>query len=310
MRVLFVTNTYPTVESPGASPCIEQQKRALEDLGFDVDVLFFDGPKNRLNYLKAMWRVFWVAQIRNQYDLIHAHYGFCGVVARMQFRCPVVVTFRGTDVLSTRERPISRLVAAGVDRVIVMTEEMKQLLGRKDAQVIPYGIDLDSFKPRSQAIARQELGLPLKVPLVLFPYDPQRREKRFDLVKQAVTILSEEIPDIQVLAIHNKPHKTVATYMNACDAMVLTSDTEGAPVAVREAMACNLPIISVDVGDVADVIRDTEACYICEKTPEAIAATLAQVLKAGKRTNGRLAAARFDLSKMAADVAAIYRGLF
>jgi teichuronic acid biosynthesis glycosyltransferase TuaC len=310
MRVLFVTNTYPTIESPGASPCIEQQKSALENLGFDVDVLFFDGPKNRLNYLKAMAQIFWVTQIRNQYDLIHAHYGYSGVVARMQFRCPVIVTFRGSDVLSPRERPISRLVAASVDRVIVMTEEMKQILGRKDAQVIPYGIDLTYFKPCPQAAARQELGLPSKVPLILFPYDPQRRGKRFDLVKQAVTILSKEYPDIQVLTIFDKPNKTVATYMNACDAMALTSDTEGAPVAIREAMACNLPIVSVDVGDVAKVICNTESCYLCDKTPDAIAANLAQVLKAGKRTNGRVAAAQFDLSKNALDIAAIYQGLF
>ncbi len=309
MRVLFVTNRYPTAETPGASPCIEQQRRTLQQLGYHVDVLFFDGPKNRLNYLRAMGRVFFVTQISNQFDIIHAHYGFSGVVARAQLRCPVVVTFRGSDVLSSREGPVSRLLAGCVDKVIVMTEEMKQLLGRKDARVIPYGIDLDLFKPRPQAEARRELGLPLEIPLLLFPYDLQRPEKRFDLVERAVAIVKQKSPDMQVLAIYDKPHKAVASYMNACDAIVLASDSEGAPVAIREAMACNLPIVSVDVGDVARIIQGTEGCYICQRTPGDIAAKLAQVLKARKRTNGRLAVAGLDLSKVAVDVAAVYQDL-
>lgn len=309
MRILFVTNRYPTNETPGSSPCIEQQRRDIQRLGHDVDVLFINGEKSKVNYLKAMWRVFWASQVRNQYDLIHAHYGYCGFVARFQFRCPVIVTFRGSDVLSRRERLVSRLVARCVDRTIVMTEEMKRLLGRDDAHVIPYGIDLDLFKPCVQAEARRELGLSLETPLVLFPYDPKRTLKRFDLVEQAVAILKGEFPGIQVLAIYDRLHESVASYMNACDAMVLTSDREGAPVAIREAMACNLSIVSVDVGDVADIIRDTEGCYICRQTPDDIAAKLAQVLKARKRTNGRLAVSGLDTSKATVDVAAVYQEL-
>lgn len=305
MRVLFVTNRYPTDETPGNSPCIEQQRRAIQRLGRDVDVLFINSEQTKLNYLKAMWRVFCVSQVRNQYDLIHAHYGYCGVVACMQFRCPVVVTLRGSDVSSTRERLLSWLVARCVDRTIVMTEEMKRLLGRNDAHVIPYGIDLDLFKPRAQAEARQELGSPLEIPLVLFPYNSRRTLKRFDIVEQAVAILKGEFPDIQAVAIYDKPHEAVASYVNACDAVVLASDSEGGPVVIREAMACNLPIVSVDVGDVADIIRDTEGCYICRRTPDDIAAKLAQVLKARKRTNGRSAVSRLNPSKGAVDVATV-----
>jgi len=309
MQVLFVTNRYPTNETPGSSPCIEQQRRALQRLGHKVDVLFFNSEQTRLVYMKAMGRVFWASLARNRYDLIHAHYGYCGVIARMQFRCPVVVTFRGSDVLSKRERPLSRLVARCVDRTIVMTKEMKRLLGRRDAYIIPYGIDLDLFAPRPQIEARQELGLPLQSPLVLFPYDPRRSVKRFDLVEQAIAILKGKFPDLQVLAIYDKPYEAVASYMNACDAMVLTSETEGAPVAVREAMACNLPIVSVDVGDVAEIIRGTEGCYLTRRDPEDIAQKLTRVLEATKRTNGRLAVQGMSISKSAADVAGIYESL-
>jgi glycosyltransferase involved in cell wall biosynthesis len=306
MRILFVTNNYPTPNAPGESTCVEQQKRSLEDLGIDVDVLFFDGMRNRLNYLEGALRVFGDVQIRRRYDLLHAHYGFSGVVARMQMSCPVIVTFRGSDVLTQREQPVSQWVANKVDRVIVMTKEMKHVLGRKDALVLPYGLDMDIFKPRPQDTARRELNLPLDMPLILFPYDPQRRIKRFDLVLQAVTILSEKFPGIKVLAIHDKPQKVVATYMNACDVMILASDSEGAPGAIREAMACNLPIVSVDVGDVADLIRVVEGCYICERNPSSIAAEVTKVLTLRKRSTGCTIASQFDLKRTAIALFTVY----
>lgn len=309
MRILFITSRYPTDETPGSSPCIEQQRRDIERLGHEVDLLHISGKNGALKYLRAMWRVLWTSQVRNRYDLIHAHYGYCGVVARMQFRCPVVMTFRGSDVLSRPERPLSWLVARCVDRIIVMTQEMQRLLGRSDARVIPYGIDLDLFKPRVPAEVRGEMGLPVEPPLVLFPYDPQRPEKRFDLVERVAEILRGEFPDLQVLAIHGQPHQSVASYMNACDAMVLVSDHEGAPVAIREAMACNLPIVSVDVGDVADIIRDTEGCHLCQQSPDDIAAKLARVLRARGRTNGRQAVWGLSTSTAALDVVAVYQEL-
>lgn len=307
MRVLFVTNEYPTKDTPGASPCVLEQQVALKKMGYDVDVLFIDKNKSNLNYLKAALSVFWNAQIRRRYDVIHAHYGFyCGLTARLQWRVPVVVTYRGSDVMWSREQPISRFVARHINQSVVMTDEMKQQLGREDALIIPYGIDLELFKPVPQEEARKKLNLPLDMPLILFPYDPGRTLKRFDLVEQAAALLKAEFPDVQVLAIHNEPHENIAAYMNACDVMVLTSKREGAPVAIREAMACNLPIVSVDVGDVAEVIKGTEGCYLVKHDAADIAEKLALVLRSRQRTNGRLAAQKMSLDQSAAQVAAIY----
>lgn len=307
MRILFVTNEYPTDDVPGASPCVRQQQLAIEALGYDVDVFIIDRMASKLNYLKAALRIFWLSQIRHRYDIIHAHYGYiCGLAARMQYRAPVVVTFRGSDVLRERERLVSRLLAGTVDQSIVMTEQMRQLLGRSNALTIPYGIDLELFKPGPQSEARRASGLPPDPPLILFPYNPQRMIKRFYLVEQAAAILGKEFPELRVIAIHQQPHEQVARYMNACDAMVLTSLREGAPVAIREAMACNLPIVSVDAGDVAAVIQGTDDCYIVRPDPEDIAAKLALVLRARRRTNGRRMAETMGLLPAAASVAAIY----
>lgn len=309
MRILFVTNRYPTKEMQGSSPCIKEQRQAIQQLGHEVDLLLIHSEQSILNYLKAMWDVFCTIQLGNSYDLVHAHYGYCGIVARMQFRCPIIVTYRGSDILSKRERSVNSLLARLADRTIVMTEEMKSLLGRDDAYVIPYGVALDLFKPRPLLEARRELGLPSNVPLVLFPYDQKRLLKRFDLVEQAVAFARRELPDIRLLVVHDRPPETVVAYMNACDAMVLASDREGAPMTVREAMACNLPIVSVDVGDVASVIGGTDLCYVVNRDPQDIAEKLVRVLRARKRTNGRSAVEKMSTSCSAASVVGVYDSL-
>ncbi len=278
-------------------------------MGHEVDLLFIKSEQSRFNYIKEMWTVFWESQVKGKYDIVHAHYGYCGLVARMELRRPVVVTYRGSDVLSNSQRPISQLVASLADCNIVMTEEMKQVLGRRDTHVIPYGIDLDIFYPRPIVDSRRELALPLEAPLVLFPYDPKRREKRFDLVEQVCALLRPSFPDLRVLTIHDKSPQVVATYMSACDAMVLASDHEGAPVAVREAMACELPIVSVDVGDVAELIGHTKGCHIVERSPEDIARKLAEVLRLRTRTLGRLAVVEMGTGVAAARISRLYEEL-
>ena len=310
MRILFVTNRYPTAETPGDSPCIEQQKQAVERLGHHVDVLVINSRHSCLHYFTALLRIFWLAQIRKRYDLIHAHYGsYCALVACAQWSTPLVVTFRGSDVLNEREYSVSRWVTKRADRVVVMTREMKSLLGRHDAHVVPYGIDPEQFRPGPQGDARESLGLTENVPIVLFPYDPSRTVKRFELVQSAIDLLADEFPDLDLVAIHGKPYQSIPKYMNASDVLVLTSRTEGAPVAVREAMACDLPIVSVDVGDVKEVIGNTEGCFLVKPEPQHIAAHIAEVLQSRSRTDGHFTAEKMSIANAAAEVVQIYKSL-
>ena len=288
LRVLAVTNTYPTGQTPGDTPCIKDQITALRAWGVDVDLLHINRSHGKLNsYAGAAWRLFLTSFQGRQYDLIHAYYGHCGLLARLQFRYPVVVTFRGSDLLSRKDGAIGRMVAGVVDGVIVMTEEMKRAAKRKDAHVIPFGVNSDLFTPYPMAQARRELGLSLSDKLVLFPWDPARPEKRFDIVQEAVRIVREEREGTRLVVVFDEPHEVVAKYMNACDVMVLASDYEGAPMAVREAIACGLPIVSVDVGDVRQVIGDVENCHLCQREAGDMAEKLRQVLNRGKGTEGR-----------------------
>lgn len=305
LRVLAVTNTFPTEKLPGDTPCIRDHIFALRAQGVDVDLWHID-RSNKLNYAKAAWKLFLLSFRRKRYDLIHAFYGHCGLLSRLQFRYPVVVTFRGSDLLSRRDGAIGRIVVRLVDEIIVMSEEMKRAAKRNDAHIIPFGVNLNLFTPYPMARARRELGLPLKERLILFPWDPARSEKRFDIVKEAIHALKKEHKRIGLVVVFDKPHEILARYMNACDAMVLASDREGAPVAIREAIACNLPIVSVDVGDVRQVIGDAEGCYLCRREPQDIAERLSWILKRKKRTKKAATNTPLDAASSAQQVISVY----
>lgn len=305
LNVLVVTNTYPTEQEPGATPCIKDQIDVLRAQGINVNLLYID-RHNKLNYFKAMLRIFMTNFGRKRYDLIHAHYGHSGWVARAQFRAPVVVTFHGSDLLGSKDSKIGKPIAGLVDGVIVMSEEMKQVSGRQDAHVIPFGVDVSLFHTRIKDEIRRDLGLPLNEKLILFPWNPARTVKRFDVIQAALEILKQEHPEARLVVVFNQSRETIAKYMSACDAMVLASNHEGSPVAVREALASGLPVVSVDVGDIRQLIEDIDGCALAERDPQDLADKLGQVLSRGTRLNIEEFEGKIDAAGAARRVMEVY----
>ena len=275
IQVLVLTNTYPSETRPGDTPSIKDQVEDLRRLGATVDVFYIDGSQ-KLNYLWGALKILSLWLTPRKYDILHAFYGHSGALAQLQKKYPVVVTFLGSDLLSEKDSRIGKYAARKADGVIVMTEEMKIESGR-DARVIPFGANTHIFKPRPKHKARAELGLPPDKKLILFPWDPTRPEKRYWLAEEAVSLLNHE-SDAELLALHNKPREMISKYMNACDAMILTSRHEGSPLAVREAIACKLPVVAVDVGDVRAIIERSNGGYIAEGSAQAIAEKLSLAL--------------------------------
>jgi len=250
----------------------------MKEKGVKIDLIHID-PRHKLDYVRAAWRTFLLNFGPRRYHLIHAHYGYCGALARLQFRYPTIVTFHGSDLLHPREKILGRLVARTTQALIVMSVEMKRVSGRADAYIIPFGVDQQQFHPYPKSQARQDLGLSLEAKYVLFPWKPTRPEKRFVLAEAVVDRLRAEFPELILLAIWDRPRGVIARYMQSCDALLLTSVKEGSPVAVREALACGLPVISVDVGDVRQLVEDIPGCAICNSDPAALAERLARVLR-------------------------------
>ena len=297
---------YPTNKWLYFGIFVKEQVNSLLKEGIDIDVLFIYGKKNKLNYLRGVWQIF-RKSFTNKYDLVHAHYGLSGLIARCQFKYPVIVSFHGSDVNIPWERLLARFIAGCVDAVIVMSSRMKEKLGFDDAAIIPCGVDMKLFFPKPKKIARQILNLPQREFIAIFPGSPKNPAKKYDLFAQSLELLKNEGLEIKGMILQEISHNEIPLYLNSADVMVLTSDWEGSPQVIKEAMACNLPIVSVDVGDVKEVIGNTEGCYIAERTPEDIARKIELILKRNKRTNGRERIKHLSLENVAKKIVNIYR---
>ncbi len=316
-HVLVVTNLWPTEGDPGYGSFVQAQMESLRPLGVEFDILFINGRESLWNYVRG------VPQLRRQlrskpYDLVHAHFGLSGCVALFQSQVPVVVSFMGDDVLGRFKRNgrlslvgrffrfssyfLSRRVAA----VIVKSPEMKTTLRLSSAHVIPNGVDLTLFQSVDRIQARQVLGLSPGIRVVLFPFDPAIENKRYDLVEAAVHKAKAAIPDLEILVVTGVPRDHMPIYMSAADMLAIASQSEGSPNAVKEAMAVNLPVITVDVGDAASVVGSTDGCYVVPREPEAIAARIVEVCRRGARTSGRSSMERLSMDKVARQIVQVY----
>jgi glycosyltransferase involved in cell wall biosynthesis len=287
---------YPTPARPAFGTFVQEQVESLRNAGVEVEVLTFDGGSSLRNYVQAGGAL--RARLKTgKFDIVHAHYGLTGLPARLQFTCPVVLTYHGSDILGevgpTGQYSragrfkvlLSKALGAVVSERIIVAERMRSRLW--DATVIPMGVDLDLFQPRSRPDARQALGLDPARKYVLFVANPDNRCKRFDIAEAAIRILAAEDPNVEILPVYKATHEQVAQYMNASNALVLTSDHEGSPCVVKEALASNLPVVSVDCGDVRERISGVRGCFLCERDPQDVAARLREALLLDGPTDGR-----------------------
>jgi teichuronic acid biosynthesis glycosyltransferase TuaC len=304
MRVLMLTNMYPHEADRSFGTFVYEQVKALRREGLQVDVLFVNGRASRWHYLWGYPRL-WKQLAYVRYDLIHAHYVFSGWIARAQCRLPVVQSFHAPGQMHTYQGWLARRLAPLVDAVIVTSADHKARLGFERAQIIPCGVDLELFAPRARDEARRELGWDPDRKVLAWIGDP-RPEKRVDLAYAAYEALKQRRDDTDLRVVSKVPHAQVPVYMNAADALLLTSDHEGSPVVIKEAMACNLPIVSTDVGDVLEVIAGVEGCYLAAQTPEDLAAKADLALSFGKRTRGREAIQHLQTSGEARRIIALY----
>jgi teichuronic acid biosynthesis glycosyltransferase TuaC len=317
MKVLVVTAIYPTADNPAFGSYVRTQAESLKAAGIDVEILVLKDRYRKLIYPKA------IVQLRRRLanssvDLVHAHYGFVGMVARTQWKVPIVVTYHGSDILGwinsrgERERlgaliaGMGRVLARCVDAAIVQSDEMAGKLHRSNAYVIPHEVDLKVFQPTEREQARTKLGLNPFKKYLLFAANPKVGVKRFPLAAAVAECLAKEDRSIELLVVSKESQERLALYMSACDALIFPSFQEGSPNIVKQAMACNLPIVSTDVGDVRQIIGSTQDCYLCNPSVPEFAARIREILVHRKRTNGREHIRHLESSAVAQKVIEVY----
>lgn len=301
MKVLLICSK----NSGKVVPFISEQADSLASMGVSIDWFFIE-QKGIIGYLRMIPK-FLKKNKSSQPDVIHAHYGLCGLVANMQRKTPVVTTYPGSDINTSYVRFFSILSMWLSRRNIFMGDRQLKKVEKwgnhEKNLIIPYGIDLGSFYAKSKEEARKILGFTNEQKIALFAGRFSREVKNAPLAFSAVNL-------IKGLGLHeltgNYSREEMCTLMNAVDVSLMTSFSEGSPQFIKETLACGCPVVSVDVGDVKDVIAGVENCYIAERNPEDIAAKLEKVLAKNERVEGSHIVDKYDLKKIANELLAIY----
>ncbi|MFC7134039.1 MULTISPECIES: glycosyltransferase family 4 protein [Salinibaculum] len=306
MRVLnLVTNE--------ESRFFKQQVETLESRGIESRTVSVPGTRVRtddesssrsvLDYLRFYPPV--LTSSFGDYDLLHANYGLTAPAALAQPNLPVVLSLWGSDLMGEYGW-LSKWCAKFADAVVVMSPEMAAELDC-DTYVVPHGVDLERFAPEPQRDARERVGWRHDAHHVLFPYPETREVKNYPRAERVVEAVREQFSGrLELHTLFGVPHRGMPAYYNAADALLLTSRREGSPNSVKEALACNLPVVSTDVGDVGERLAGVDLSTVA-RTDEALVDGLLRVLRAGRRSNGRQRAREVSLERMGEQLEGIYR---
>ena len=268
-------------------------------------LLHFDGREHPFNYVRAAREVRRILA-KQHFDIVHAHYGLTGAVVALQRRIPVVTTFHGGDYTGAArwQRYVSWVVSRHSTPIFV-SEEGRRSLGRPTAPVIPAGVDTDLFQPIDRRIARRRLGWDEDARYVFLPGSRSLRGKRADLFDAVVTEVRSACP-LSRGWLSRALREQAALAFNAVDVTLMTSDREGSPVTVRESLACLTPVVSVGVGDVAQVLAGLPGCGTFPRQPSALGRGVLNALATERHPDLRRRAEQTSRRQVAERVAALY----
>lgn len=320
LKVLFVTNMWPDEQRPWHGSFVKSQADSLAALGVEVRVLPIPGYVSRTAYLRAA-RTMARLNVESGYDVIHAHYGHSGVVARLHARAPLVVSYCGDDLLGTRtengsltvrsrvEAEVFRQLARVATATITKSAEMEEALPaqcRSRNHVIPNGVDLGRFARLGRTTARRRLDWPLDEPALLFVGDPRIAVKNHPLAAEVARRVTDRAPAARLRVANGLGPEEVPVWMAAADVLLFTSRSEGSPNVIKEAMAAELPIVSTAVGDVPERLRGLPGCFVGAPDAAWLADRVVEALGHGRVPQARDAVAAIGLAPVAERVLAVY----
>ena len=279
MRVLQLVTT--------ESPFFEKQVEALERQGVSSTVVSLPQRGSDGRSIRAYGDLYrrLLSEVRGEYDLVHANYGLVGPLALAQPRRPVVLTLWGSEIMGHAGwlDAVSAWSARHSDAVVAPSPAVAERLDCEH-RIVPFGVDTDLFRPIPREDARERLGWDPDEKVVLFPYPPSRTIKNHPLAEEVVDRLPREAT---LKTMDGIPYERVPLYMNASDAVLVTSRRESGPMVVKEAVACGVPVVSTDVGFVASVLDGVDGSAVCSSVGELVEG-LTAALTAAETDAGRV----------------------
>lgn len=297
-HVLVISNHFEAKRhSPYTGIFVDRQIGSLKKAG--VRISTFDiGTSHSPIHIFSKWLELRREVRRVVPDLVHGQYGtIVGILTAFAGR-PAVISFCGGDLQPGASVSylrlffgffLSNLAALRAERLICKSEQLRQALWwcKSRAVVIPSGVDLNLFSPGPQHEARKELGWHLENPVAILNVGADPKGKGIDLANEAMRIASQRVPSAKLHIISNVEPKRMPVYYRAADVLLCTSITEGSPNVVKEALACNLPVVSTPVGDVSERLIGVHPSCVVSRNPEEFGEALAEILLARQRSNGR-----------------------
>jgi glycosyltransferase involved in cell wall biosynthesis len=325
-RLLMITNIWPHEEQPAYGPFVEYSVEGVRSQGVACDVLFIRGYRGPATYLAGgLASLVLPLAYPKRYFLVHCHGGETALAARFFLGAPVLASYLGTDILGTQvggglglrikcwlRSVVLRRHAALMSATTTKSVEMETLLtpsARSRNAVIPDGVDRERFRPVDRDLARTELGWSSDTANILFAGRVEAVEKRLWLAEQAVALARSQVPKIKLRVVSGVQPSQMPLYYTAADCLLHTSVSEGSPNIVKEALACNLPVVATPAGDVCDLLTGVDACEMCEADASALAGALVDILRLNRRSNGREHTEHLSSDSIARKTVDLYRAL-
>lgn len=303
MKVLFISSGNSKI---GISPITYNQGESLKKQGVIIEYYTIKGRgvKGYLSNIRSLKRKL----KEDKYNLVHAHYSLSAFLATLAGAKPLVVSLMGSDVKAKSFFKIwIKFFVKFIWRVtIVKSLDMKESLGLKNIYVIPNGVNFNHFKPLDKKDCQGQLGWDNTKRNILFAANPERVEKNYKLAKEAISIINDS--NIVVHFLKDVPITDMPLYYNAADVVILTSLYEGSPNVIKEAMACNRPIVATDVGDIAEILSKTKGCFVTSFDKYDLAKKISLALMFNEIT-GRKDIEYLNANKIAFRIIDIYRGM-
>lgn len=314
MKVLHITNNYPTEKHPIFGIFVKEQIESLNQLGIRTDLFFINGRENGYwAYIRGVWELRKKLS-RERFDLLHCHHAYSAVIAILAgfFRKKRIVVSYQND----PEREGGKLLYILLKRIVKTIILKNSTYDDKSNKVIaiPNGVNTDFFRNYGMKYSKEKLKLRSDKRYVLFmdsyKLRTQKRIDKFDcVIKELNSIAGFE--DIQPLILTNTERSLVPLYISSCHLHLVTSDFEGSPNSVKECIACDVPVVSTNVGDVSFLLDDIAGSFIAEtmNVSELVQLSMKALNQRGYKSRSFIRLKQLDRMDIAARISATYKGI-